>query len=88
MLSGQFLGKIAFVLGLMALGSALAGWPESRLGRGDRILIGAAIVVGTLHYVVQMPDLASAGLTRERCIDRRGTGAAPTESRSRVAFDV
>jgi hypothetical protein len=60
--SGQFLGKIAFLLGLMALGSALAGWPESRLGRGDGILVTAAIVVGTLHYVVPIPDFAS-GLT-------------------------
>jgi len=59
MSSGQFLGKIAFVLGLMALGLALAGWPESRFGRGDRILVAAALVVGTLHYVVPIPDFAS-----------------------------
>jgi len=60
--SGQFLGKIAFLLSLMALGSALAGWPESRLGRGDSILVAGALVVGTLHYVVPIPDFAS-GLT-------------------------
>ena len=60
--SGQFLGKIAFLLSLMALGSALAGWPESRLGRGYGILVALALVVGSLHWVIPIPDFAS-GLT-------------------------
>jgi Flp pilus assembly protein protease CpaA len=60
--SGHFLGKIAFLIALIGLGLALAGWPKSRLGRGDGILMNAAIVVMALHWVVPLPDFAS-GLT-------------------------
>ncbi len=63
--SAQFLGRLAFFLFLMGLGSALAGWPTFMLGRSGTkqarvvALVFAGGVVGTLHNVVPMSAVTS-----------------------------
>jgi hypothetical protein len=73
--SEQF-GRLAFFLGLMGLGSALAGWPKFMHGkRGTAetsVLVFAAIVVGTLHHVVPMSETTSV-LTSVVSIAMTGT---------------
>ena len=59
MSTGPLVGTIAFLLSLVALGSALAGRPRSSLGRGNSVLVAAALVVGPLHHVVPTSDPAS-----------------------------
>ncbi len=52
-------GRLAFVLALLALGYALVRKDQS--ARLNGILLSTALVFGTLHYVLVLPQFAAAG---------------------------
>jgi hypothetical protein len=45
MLPEHILGKIAFLLSLMVMASALFGWPKPRFERKPSILLAAALIM-------------------------------------------
>ena len=52
------IGAVSFVLSLVVLLAALAKLVGGGAERVDLSLLAAGMVVGTLHYVVSMPDRA------------------------------
>ena len=52
----HYVGVGAFVFSLLAMVSAVTGWPPTRLGKVPNLELGAAAILMTFHFVVPLSD--------------------------------